>query len=157
MSSHTFPPHAADAFPQDSLERISKVVEEVEKKTGTEIKISIRDLRDSSEAGLEIKDLALQEFFKLGVDKTRNRGGVLLFILYDERKFYVVGDEGVHKHSAPEGWVDVARTLGGHFKKAEFELGVIAAVRKIGEHVLEALPNESGKATGEISNEVVMH
>ena len=159
MSDHQavhFPPHAKDALTHDALKRISETIIKIEEGTNAEIRISIRDSRETSEAGLSIKDLALKEFYHLGVEKTKNRSGVLLFILYDERKFYIVGDEGIHKRTAPEGWEDVATTLKHHFKEAKFEEGIHAALHKMQHHVREALPN-SAHHDHELSNEVVIH
>jgi uncharacterized membrane protein len=130
-------------------------VHEAEQGTSAEIRISIRDSRETSEAGLEMKDLAMKEFLHLGMEKTTERSGILLFILYDERKFYVMGDEGVHKRTSPEGWKDVAATLGSHFKEAHFEAGVIAAMKKIQHHVRKEMPS-SGLHTQELSEEVVI-
>ncbi len=151
-----FPPHAKDAFPPAALERISHAVHETEKGTSAEVRISIRDSRATSEAGLSIKDIAMKEFLHLEMEKTKDRSGILLFILYDERQFYVLGDEGVHKRTAPEGWQDVAATLKSHFKQAEFEAGVIAALKKMQHHVRESMPL-SGEHTQELPEEVVIH
>jgi uncharacterized membrane protein len=134
----TFPAHAHDAFPHKALERISKTIEQVEKSTSAEIRISIRDSRETSEAGLEIKDLALKEFTHLGMEKTANRSGILLFILYDERKFYICGDEGIHKRSNPDAWEDVASVIKSHFRHAEFEKGVEEGLKKILTHVRDS-------------------
>lgn len=151
-----FPPHAKDAFPHAALERISHVVHETEQGTSAEVRLSIRDSRETSEAGLSIKEIAMKEFLHLGMEKTKDRSGILLFILYDERKFYVLGDEGVHKRTAPEGWEDVASTLKSHFMEAQFEQGVIAALKKIQHHVRESMPL-SGPHTQQLSEEVHIH
>ena len=151
----TFPAHAHDAFSHDALERISKTIEEVEKGTSAEIRLSIRDSRETGEADLPIKELAMKEFLHLGMEKTQHRSGILIFILYDERKFYVCGDEGIHKRSAPETWEDVAATLKTHFREAKFEEGVHAALKRIKHHVREALP-DAGAKNHELSSEVVI-
>jgi uncharacterized membrane protein len=150
-----YPPHAKGAFPHDALERISKTIAEIEEVTSAEIRISIRDTRETSEAGLTIKELAEKEFLHLGMHKTSGQTGILLFILYDERKFYVMGDEGVHKRSAPETWEDVASTLKTHFKQAQFEEGVHAALKRIKHHVRQTFPS-SGPSAQELSNEVTI-
>lgn len=149
----TFPPHAHEAFSHKALERISKTIEEVEKGTNAEIRISIRDSRETGEAGLPIKDLAMNEFIHLGMQNTTHRSGILLFILYDERQFYIVGDEGIHKRSAPETWEDVAATIKNHFKEAKFEEGVEQGLKRIKHHVREMLPGNDAK---ELSSAVVI-
>ncbi len=134
------PEHANQAFSQDVLERIAHVIADVEQTTGAEIRVSIRDLRDASEADLSLKELAQKEFATLRLHHHDTRLGILLLVLYHERKFYVYGDEGVHSKVHPETWDDVAKTLGAHFGKADYEGGLREALKKIEHHLKGKLP-----------------
>ena len=142
------PEHAAQAFTRDILERISHTIADVEEATGADIRISIRDLREAGEAGLSVKELAEDEFVKLGMHRVDERSstddgfGILLLILYHERKFYVCGDAGVHSKVHPETWSDVAKTLGAHFAKADYEGGLKEALKKIEHHLDGKLRND---------------
>jgi uncharacterized membrane protein len=131
----THPDHASEAFPRDVLERIAHTIADVEQATGAEIRLSIRDLRDAGEADLSLKELAQKEFAALHLHHNDKKHGILLLILYHEKKFYVYGDEGVHSKVHPEAWKDVAKTLGDHFAKADYETGVKAALKKIEHHL----------------------
>ena len=138
MSEH--PTHAREAFTREALERVAHTIADVERATHAEIRISIRDVREASEADLSLKELALKEFTTLEMFKTEGRTGILLFILYHERKFYVLGDEGVHTYVQPETWEDVAATLGYHFGRADYEGGLKSALLKIQHHMMGKLP-----------------
>jgi uncharacterized membrane protein len=157
MAEHhvAFPLSAKEAFPPDALERIGKTIEEVESATNAEIRLSIRDVRDTDEAGLSIKELAIKEFTQLGMHKTRSRTGVLLLIMFEERKFYIAGDEGIHRVADPGTWEDVAATIKEQFREGHFEEGVHQGLRKIREHVRVLIP-KSGDDTDELSNEVIL-
>src|SRR5205814_5766963 len=96
------PAHASDAFSKDVLERVAHRIADIEHGFGVDIRISIRDLREASEVDLSLHDLALKEFSALGLHRDDGRLGILLLILYHERKFYVMGDEGVHSKVHPE-------------------------------------------------------
>jgi uncharacterized membrane protein len=150
-----YPQHAKEAFPKDALERISGTIASVEESTNAEVRLSIRDIREPSESDLTLKELALKEFMTLGMHETAGRTGVLLLILYDERKFYIFGDEGVHRQADPETWEDVAQTLREHFREARFEEGVHAALRLVGTHVRGILPRDKTNPN-ELSDEVVI-
>lgn len=155
MDNPSFPHHASEAFSKEALDRVARTIEEVEQTTSAEIRISIRDTRDSAEAGLTIQQMALKEFEYLKMDKTKDRTGVLLLILYDERQFYVYGDAGINERSNPETWEDVARILSEHFRVGKFEDGLHAALRAIASHVTTILPHQADD-TDELSNEVII-
>ena len=146
---------AKQAFPAAALKRIAETIEEVEAVTNAEIRLSIREDRDEAEADLSMKDLALKEFASLKMHETKDRTGVLLLIVFDEHKFYILGDEGINRRSDPETWTDVAQTLSAHFKEGKFEAGVHAALRTLKAHVREFVP-KSDDNPNELSNEVTI-
>jgi uncharacterized membrane protein len=140
------PDHASEAFPRDALERIAHTIADVEESTGAEIRVSIRDLRDAGEADLSLKALAQKEFTTLRLHQHDGRYGILLLVLYHERKFYVYGDEGVHSRIHPEAWEDVARTLNKHFAAGAYEAGLTEAIKKIEHHLKGKLPKRAAHA-----------
>jgi uncharacterized membrane protein len=146
---------AKQAFPNDALKRIAETIEEVERETNAEIRISIREDRDENEAELSVRDIALKEFASLKMHTTAERTGVLLLIIFDERKFYIYGDEGIHRRSDPETWTDVAETLMAHFKESKFEQGVHAALRTLKAHVSVHAPKRDDNPD-ELPNEVTI-
>lgn len=146
---------AKQAFPRDALKRISETIEEVERETNAEIRLSIREDRDENEADLSVRDIALKEFASLKMHQTAERTGVLLLIIFDEHKFYIYGDEGIHHRSDPETWTDVAETLSAHFKEGKFEEGVHAGLRTLKAHVRVHAP-KSDNNPDELSNEVTI-
>jgi uncharacterized membrane protein len=137
------PEHANEAFTRDILERIAHIIADVEQTTGAEIRVSVRDLRDAGEADLSLKELAQKEFATLHLHHHDKRLGILLLVLYHERKFYVYGDEGVHSKIHPEAWDDVAKTLGAHFAKSDYEGGLREALKKIEHHLKGKLPKNA--------------
>jgi uncharacterized membrane protein len=150
-----FPQSAKDAFPKSALERIAQTIAEVEANTSAEIRLSIRESRDSSESELTIQELAMKEFGGLKMHETAGRTGILLLLLFDERKFYIYGDQGINAHVDPETWTDVAQVLQEHFRTAKFEEGVHQALRKIIPHVRTILPRATDDKN-ELGDEVVI-
>jgi uncharacterized membrane protein len=148
------PEHAHQAFSPELLKRIAHTIADVEEATGADIRISIRDLREAGEADLSVKDLAEKEFATLGM-QGEDGYGILLLILYHERKFYVCGDAGVHSNVHPETWNDIAKTLGAHFAKADYEGGLREALKKIEHHLKGKLKMRAGSEK-RTSDEVVV-
>jgi uncharacterized membrane protein len=148
------PEHAHQAFTPDILKRIAHNIADVEEATGADIRISIRDLREAGEADLSVKELAEKEFAMLGMHR-KDGFGILLLILYHERKFYVCGDAGVHSKVHPETWKDVAGTLGAHFAKGDYEGGLKEALKKI-EHHLDGKLKKHTSVENRTSDEVAI-
>lgn len=149
------PKHAKDIFTKDVLDRLAAAIAEVEKGTSCEVRIAIREERDSDEAALPIEDIAKREFLKLEMEKTAGRNSILLFILFEERKFFIYGDEGIHTRVDPNTWEDVAATLKENFKHNEYEKGIQNALLKILSHVrIEFVPDDENP--NELSNEVII-
>jgi uncharacterized membrane protein len=146
---------AKQAFPVDALKRIAETIGEVESETNAEIRLSIREDRDENETDLSMRELAIKEFASLKMQETKDRTGVLLMIVFDEKKFYIYGDEGITRRSDPETWTDVAATIEDHFRQGKFEAGVHAALRTLKAHVREFIPKMDDNPD-ELSNEVTI-
>ncbi len=78
------------------------------------------------------RDHALREFQRLGMEKTRDRTGVLLFVAAKDHALSVLGDAGIHA-KVPEGfWEATVARLSEAFKAGRFADGLCEAVREIG-------------------------
>jgi len=104
---------------------IVAAIREAESKTSGEIRVFISHKK--TEAPVTAAQAA---FVRLGMTKTRERNGVLIFVSPRTQKFAVIGDEGVHKRCGDEFWQALAAEMAGHFKKSEFNHGIIHGVRK---------------------------
>ena len=72
--------------------------------------------------------------------KTSARTGVLLFLLLEERQFYIFGDEGIHARVGQKAWEQVAEELSRHFSEKKFRDGLIHGVRSAGKLLAEHFP-----------------
>jgi uncharacterized membrane protein len=83
---------------------------------------------------------AQAEFARLGLAKSPERNGVLIFVTPRSRKFAVIGDAGVHAKCGDAFWLELAQAMTDHFRKAEFTEGIAHGVRKAGELLAEHFP-----------------
>jgi len=155
MADHKIAASAKEAFSEAALKRIADVIAEVELYTSAEIRVSILDERPFEDGGLPLDELAKREFKRLGMHQTKGLNGILLFIVFEEHKYYIYGDTGIHSCVNPDTWEDVATTIRTHFKHGEFEEGVVTGLRTIKSHLHTALPPEASNPN-ELSNEVVI-
>ena len=96
---------------------------------------------------------AERRFEKLGMTKTRERNGVLLYFAPRSRKFAICGDLGVHEKCGPAFWEGLVAEMGGHLREGHFTDAVVHAVTKAGALLAEHFPRR-GDDTDELSNEI---
>ena len=154
MAEHSIPTSAKEALSKDALERIAAAIAEVELATSAEIRVSIREEREAHEHG-PIDELALKEFTRLRMHETKDRSGILLFILFEDRKYFICGDEGVNRRAEPHTWDEIATSLHEYFHKGDFEGGIISALNLIKARIHLAMPRAHDDRD-ELSNEVTI-
>jgi len=137
----------------DELLRISNKVKEEEKKTAGEICVSIKEKRSLFEKKKNLQQLAEQEFFKLAIDKTRDKTGILIFFLLEAREFQILADSGIHKKVPEKTWDNIKDEMQLHFLDGKFSEGIIHGIEKIGKILSEHFPVKPDD-TNEISNRV---
>ena len=103
-------------------------IAEAESKTSGEIRVFLSHKKPDDAVAA-----AQRAFDQLGMAKTRERNGVLIFVAPKAQKFAVIGDAGVHQHCGAEFWTALAAEMSGHFRQAEFTTGLIHGIRKAGE------------------------
>jgi len=74
-------------------------------------------------------------FARLGMEKTRERNAVLLFVAPESQTFAVIGDTGVHAKCGQEFWNEMAGAMSGCFRRGEFTAGLLAGIERAG-HLL---------------------
>src|SRR5258706_10050893 len=116
-------------------EDIVQAVRDAEQKTSGEIRVFI------SRKSVEDPVVAAQKAFqKLGMERTRDRNGVLIFVAPRSHNFAVIGDTGVHSRCGSSYWTNVAAEISGHFKRGEFTRGILLGVKKAGDLLAQHFP-----------------
>ena len=142
-------------FTDDDFLRISNKIKEAEKSTSGEIRVSIKEEIPFLKKNKTIKELAEEEFFKLDMDKTRDKTGILLFIVLGERKFYILADKGINEKVAPDTWGRIKSLMEDEFRNGRFTQGIIKGVEEIGKVLSQHFPIKPDD-TNELSNKVVI-
>jgi uncharacterized membrane protein len=75
---------------------------------------------------------AWEHFEKLGISRTRERNGVLIFIAPSSRNFAILGDTAIHERCGDDFWQDTASRLGIAFAAGRFQEGLVAAIEELG-------------------------
>ena len=110
-------------------------IRDTEHKTTGEIRVSISHKHVDDPVAA-----AQKEFIRLGMDKSPERNGVLIFVAPRTHKFAVIGDAAVHAKCGEEFWRQLADAMTGYFRKSEFMPGIVHGVQKAGELLAEHFP-----------------
>ena len=97
---------------------IVAAIRDAEQKTTGEIRVSIshKHIDDAVAA-------AQAEFLRLGMDKSPERNGVLIFVAPRAHKFAVIGDEAVHAKCGDEFWRQLADAMSRLFSQIRIHAG----------------------------------
>jgi len=133
---------------------LSEQIGEIEKKTVAEIRVVVRHKKHWSERKLTARQVAEREFGTLGMTKTQEGTGILVFILLGERKFELLADHGIIAVVPGEYWTKAAEKLSEHFSRNNFHQGLKAALAEIGEVLESKLPPEAG-IQDELPNDII--
>lgn len=127
---------------------ISAAVAQAERLTSGEIRVHLKD-----RAGEDVLSDARKTFTRLGMQRTKHRNGVLIFVAPKSRRFAIVGDEGIHERVGEAFWGRTRDAMAEHFAKGALKQGILTGVRLVGEHLEKHFPREN-KQRNELSNEV---
>lgn len=130
-----------DAF-VESLddERIVAAIREAETRSRGEIRVHVAE-REVTDPRAE----AAVEFVRLGMTKTGERNGVLLFVAPESQAIAVIGDRDIHARCGEELWAAVAQTVRDEFRAGRFTEGIVAGVRAIGDELARHFPRRPGE------------
>jgi uncharacterized membrane protein len=130
---------ARDFLTQLQHDAIVRTIGEAEATTSGEIRlfISRKEPEDAVAA-------AQKAFEHLGMHKTKERNGVLLFVAPHARKFAIIGDKAVHAKCGDAFWKEVAQEITTHFRNGDFTDGILHGIRRAGRLLAEHFPRHAG-------------
>lgn len=129
--------------------RVKAAILAAERASSGEIRVSI-----ASFFWGDVEKVARKAFVRLGMDRTAQRNGVLIFLVPSRKRFVVLGDEGIHAKVGQDFWDDLAGSLSEHFKRAEFTEGLVAGITRVGERLAEHFPWAGDRDRNELPDDV---
>ena len=83
---------------------------------------------------------ARELFVPLGLHRTRERNGVLIYVAVEDRRLAVWGDEGIDKAAGAEFWRAAVDRIRAHFSTGALADGLVAGISVVGELLAERFP-----------------
>jgi len=131
-------PTARNFFTKEQREDLHQAIMNAELDTSGEIRVHI----ENSCPG-EVLERALIIFRKLGMEKTANRNGVLIYLAVKNRKFAIIGDEGIHKVVSDNYWDKIKNRMLDQFRENHFTEGLVEAITETGKQLKKFFPHQA--------------
>jgi uncharacterized membrane protein len=130
-------------------EQVRRAIVEAEHRTSGEIRVSVAPFFWG-----DVHRAAERAFARLGMTGTRQRNGVLFFVVPARRRFVVLGDEGIHAHVGQEFWHDVTAAVADRFRRGDFTGGLVHGIETVGRELAEAFPYDPDAGPDQLPDEI---
>lgn len=136
-------------FTKNEQELIANAIAAAEKATSGEIRIAIdKHCPDSP------FEKATEYFTELGMDKTAQHNGVLIYLAHEDHKFAIIGDRGIDSVVPDDFWETTQVAMKAHFLSGNLAEGIVAGVSLAGEKLALYFPYQNGDVN-ELPNDIV--
>ena len=139
---------AASFFTSEQQETIVRAIKEAEHATSGEIRVHVE-----TSCKADVLDEAAWLFRKLGMHKTADRNGVLIYLALKERSFAIIGDSGINSVVPIGFWDNIRDHMKMHFSEERFTEGLAEGILMAGEQLKEHFPY-SGNDINELSDTI---
>lgn len=133
--------------PTDEQE-IVEAIKTAEKNTSGEIRVHIEATTEKDHY-----ERALEVFYLLEMDKTKDQNGVLIYVAVHDHQFVICGDKGINDVVPKDFWNATKEIMQAHFKKGNFKQGLIDGILKAGEELKAHFPWQIDDEN-ELSNQI---
>jgi uncharacterized membrane protein len=133
---------------KEEEQEIVQAIVEAEKNTSGEVRVHIEN--HSNKTPLE---RAQEVFFELKMEATNDRNGVLFYVSVTDKKFAIIGDQGINELVAPDFWDTTKEIVIAHFKNGNFKTGLVEGILSAGNQLKAYFPYQSDDED-ELSNEI---
>lgn len=129
---------ASEFFTPQQKEAINKAVQDAELETSGEIRVHIENTCEG-----DVLDRAATVFDKLGMTKTDQRNGVLIYVAVKSKKFAILGDMGINAKVPDHFWESTKTLMLEHFKKGQFSKGLVEGISLAGNELKAWFPYQT--------------
>ena len=126
---------ASKFFTQEQQDTIVRAIGEAEHATSGEIRVHVE-----TSCKADVLDEAAWLFRKLGMHKTADRNGVLIYLALSERKFAIIGDRGINNVVPLGFWDNIRDHMKERFAESLFTEGLAEGILMAGEQLKEHFP-----------------
>lgn len=140
---------AEDILSEADLERVRAAIREGESRTSGEIRVHLDDSIVD-----DVLDHAAFVFEELGMHRTRERNGVLIYVSVAQHRAAVIGDHGVYERLPHGFWNDTLAVVLDQFKAGRYADGLCRGVELLATELQAHFPrakDDRNELTDDIS------
>lgn len=129
--------------------QVEEAIRKAERRTSGEIRVSV-----SRFFWGDVKRVAARAFARLGMTATRERNGILFFIVPSRRRFAILGDEGIHAKVGQDFWERTTAAVSERFREGDFTGGLTQGITTVGEQLALHFPFDPATDVDELADGV---
>jgi uncharacterized membrane protein len=130
-------------------DRIRAAITAAEKQTSGEIRVSVSRFFWGN-----VRHAAEKAFARLGMRATRERNGILFFVVPLRRRFVVLGDEGIHQKVGQDFWEKLVAAMAEDFKSGKFNEGLVRGIEEAGRLLGIHFPYQGERDVNELPDDI---
>lgn len=138
-------------LPLADNKRIVEAIKATERLTSGEIRVYI----ESRNPLVNTLERASELFFKMQMQNTIQRNGVLLYLAVKDKEVALFGDEGIHQKVGTAFWNQQVSQMIQLFKNNQLADGIVKCISEVGNVLIEKFPYDASVDKNELSDEIV--
>jgi uncharacterized membrane protein len=138
-------------FSAEEQEQIVAAIRASETQTSGEIRVFV----ESHCKFVDPLDRATEAFFKLKMEATQARNGVLVYVAMKDRQLALFGDKGIHEKVGDAFWNEKVRKMLSHFNEKDYAGGLAKIIGEIGEALRTNFPYDKDTDINELPDDIV--
>jgi len=140
-----------DFFTEEEKQQLVDAIQKSEQRTSGEVRLFV----ESRCRFVDPIDRAKELFLQLGMDKTADRNGTLIYVAVKDHQAAILGDEGIHQKVGQKYWEDEIRKMLLYFKQEHLVEGLCNVINDIGEALHLHFPYDRDTDKNELPDEIV--
>lgn len=124
-----------DFLTQIEEAQIIDAIRIAEKNTSGEIRVHLEKSSDKNPL-----ERAKEVFYFLKMDETKSHNGVLFYVAVDDKKFSVLGDEGIDNVVSKDFWESIKDAVIKQFSQGRYADGLKEGILETGKKLKEYFP-----------------
>jgi len=133
-------------FTEEDLELIRGAVEGVQQRSSGKVRVRVE-----KKAGRHPLKKAKEAFVLMGMKDMPDRNGVLFYVSVADRKFAVLGDDGINEKVPVSFWENVKDAVIAKLSEGDFAIGLMGGINLVSEKLAEFFPDEKEEPENVVS------
>jgi uncharacterized membrane protein len=138
-------------FSNTEKETIKLAIQAAENNTSGEIRVYVENKCKPE----NVLDRATECFYKLKMQNTQLKNGVLIYVAVKDKKFAIIGDAGINKVVPINFWDAEKESMKAYFINGKIIEGIASTIEKVGLQLQQFFPHQADDIN-ELSDDMVI-